>query len=186
MIDYMKRYAKGSIVLSICLIVVSLFLIFKPEVSLSVVFFFLWLLFICLGCFLLVVGIMHTISYFSSPKEFKAFSFELIEGIVYIILGFVLIFNPNIIKAFLPIIIGCWMIINSIVRFQLAFNLKSSDNPSWALMLILSFVTLILGIVMVINPFASIAALTMICGIMLLVSEIINIIESISMIRFLN
>jgi uncharacterized membrane protein HdeD (DUF308 family) len=179
MIDYMKRYAKGSIVLSICLIVVSLFLIFKPEVSLSV-------LFICLGCFLLVVGIMHTISYFSSPKEFKAFSFELIEGIVYIILGFVLIFNPNIIKAFLPIIIGCWMIINSIVRFQLAFNLKSSDNPSWALMLILSFVTLILGIVMVINPFASIAALTMICGIMLLISEIINIIESISMIRFLN
>ena len=178
MIDYMKRYAKGSIVLSICLIVLSCFLIFKPDISLSV-------LFICLGCFLLVVGIMHTISYFSSPKEFKAFSFELVEGIVYIILGFVLIFNPNIVKAFLPIIIGCWMIINSIVRFQLAFNLKSSDSPSWKIVLLFSFLTLILGIVMVINPFASMSALTMICGVMLLVSELINIFESISMIKFL-
>lgn len=178
MIDYIKRYSKGSIVLSICLIILSLFLIFKPDISLSV-------LFIVLGCFILVIGVMHAISYFSSSKEFKAFSFELIEGIIYIILGLVLIFNPNIIKAFLPIIIGCWMIINSIVRFQLAFNLKSSDNPSWTLMLILSFVTLILGIIMVINPFASMAALTMICGIMLLVSEIINIVEAISVIRHL-
>lgn len=178
MIDYMKRYAKGSIVLSICLIVLSLFLIFKPDISLSV-------LFICFGCFLLIIGIMHTISYFSSPKEFKAFSFELVEGIIYIILGLVLIFNPNIIKAFLPIIIGCWMIINSIVRFQLAFNLKSSDNPSWGLILILSFVTLILGIVMIINPFASMAILTTICGIMLLASELINVFESISMMKFL-
>lgn len=178
MIDYMKRYAKGSIVLSTCLIILSLFLIFKPEISLTVMF-------IVLGIFLLVIGIMHTVSYFSSPKEFKALSFELVEGIVYSIVGLVLIFNPNIIKAFLPIIIGCWMIINSIVRFQLSFNLKSSDSPTWGIMLILSFFTLLLGVIMVINPFASMAALTMICGIMLLISEIVNIFESISMIKFL-
>ncbi len=178
MIDYIKKYTKGSIILSVSLIILSFFLIFKPDISLQV-------LFICLGCFLLILGIMHTISYFSSPKEFKAFSFELVEGIIYIILGFVLIFNPNIIKSFLPIIIGCWIIINSIIKFQLAFNLKSSDNPSWPIMLLLSFITLILGIIMIINPFKTLSYLTTICGIILLISELINIFEAISVMKFL-
>ena len=178
MTKYIQRYAKGSIVLSICLIVLSLFLIFKPDTSLNVIF-------ICLGCFLLILGIIHTISYFTSPKEYKVVSFELIEGILCIILGFVLIFNPTIIKAFLPIIIGSWMIINGVIKLQFAFNLKSADNTSWKIVLILSFVTLALGIIMVINPFATLSLLTMICGITLLISELINIFQAISMIRYL-
>lgn len=179
MVDYMKRYSKASLVLSLCLIILSLFLIFKPDISLTVMF-------IILGIFLLVIGIMHTVSYFSSSKEFKALSFELVEGIVYSIIGLVVIFNPNIIKAFLPIIIGSWMIIGSIIKFQISLNLKSADENNWIIILVLSLVTLTLGIVMIINPFATLSTLTVICGVMLLISEIINVFDSISIIKTLN
>ena len=176
--EYMKRYAKGSIILSICFVILSLFLIFKPDTSLNVVFIFL-------GIFLVILGIIHTVSYFSSTKETKTFSFELIEGLICIILGMVIVFNPSMIKAFLPIMVGCWIITNSVLKIQFGFNLKSADNPSWKIILISSILNLIFGIVMVFNPFATMAALTIICGIMLLVSELINIFESITMIRFL-
>ena len=176
--EYMKRYAKGSIILSICFVILSLFLIFKPDTSLNVVF-------ICLGIFLVILGIIHTVSYFSSTKETKTFSFELIEGLICIILGMVIVFNPNMIKAFLPVMVGCWIITNCVLKIQFAFNLKSSDNPSWKIILISSILNLIFGIVMVFNPFATMAALTIICGVALLVSELINIFESIAMIRFL-
>lgn len=174
--DLLKKFAKSSLVISIVLIILALFLIFKPTESLNFIV-------ILIGVVLSILGIMHMISYFSSSKEFKSLSFELIEGIAYICTGILLIINPNLINEFLATLVGAWMIIQSIIRFQFAFNLKAIDNKGWAVMLILSIITFILGVVIIFNPFATIIAVTTICGIMLLISELINIYESICLLR---
>lgn len=174
--DLLKKFAKSSLVISIVLIILALFLIFKPTESLNFIV-------ILIGIVLAILGIMHMISYFSSSKEFKSLSFELIEGIAYICTGILLIINPNLINEFLATLVGAWMIIQSIIRFQFAFNLKAIDNKGWAVMLILSIITFILGVVIIFNPFATLIAVTTICGIMLLISELINIYESICLLR---
>lgn len=174
--DLLKKFAKSSLVISIVLIILALFLIFKPTESLNFIV-------ILIGIVLSILGIMHMISYFSSSKEFKSLSFELIEGIAYICTGILLIINPNLINEFLATLVGAGMIIQSIIRFQFAFNLKAIDNKGWGIMLILSIITFILGIVIIFNPFATIIAVTTICGIMLLISELINIYESICLLR---
>lgn len=172
MVDNIKNYEKTSIATSILLIIFSMFLIFKPEASLNFIV-------IVIGVFMALVGIIHMISYFTSNKEFKAMSTELIEGTLYAIIGLFLIFKPNILNEFLAIIVGAWLVIQFIIKFQFAFNLKSVASPTWSIMLISSLLHLVFGLVMLLNPFASIVAVTTIAGLILLVTEVGNIVESI-------
>ena len=174
MIERVKNYEKASIATSILLIILAFFLIFKPEASLNFIV-------IVIGAFLALLGIIHMVSYFTSNIENKTISTELIQGTIYTIIGLFLIFRPSILNEFLGVIIGAWQIIQFIVKFQFAFNLKSAASPTWALMLVTSLVHLVFGLVLIINPFASIATITMVTGIVLLITEIGNIAESIAM-----
>ncbi|MBO5477884.1 MAG: DUF308 domain-containing protein, partial [Clostridia bacterium] len=153
MIDKIKKFSKMSIATSILLIIFSLFLIFKPEASLN-------FMVRIIGVALALTGIVHMVSYFTANKEFKTISTELIQGTIFTIIGLVFIFNPSILNEFLGIIIGAWLILQFIVKFQFAFNLKSASSPAWSIVLISSILHLVFGLIMFFNPFSSIAALT--------------------------
>lgn len=172
MLDNIKKFSKMSIATSILLIIFSLFLIFRPEASLN-------FMVIVIGVVLALTGIVHMVSYFTSNKEFRAVSSELIQGTIYTIIGLLFIFKPTILNEFLGIIVGAWLIIQFIVKFQFAFNLKSVSSPAWSVMLISALLHLAFGLVMFFNPFATIATLTTIAGIILLITEIGNLVESI-------
>ena len=174
MVERVKNYEKTSIATSILLIVLSFFLIFKPEASLNFIV-------IVIGAFLSLLGIIHMVSYFTSNIENKTISTELIQGTIYTIIGLFLIFRPSILNEFLGVIIGAWQIIQFIVKFQFAFNLKSASSPTWVLMLVTALVHLVFGLVLIINPFATLATITMVTGIILLITEIGNMVESVTM-----
>lgn len=169
--EYMKKYAKNSLAISILLIILALFLIFKPMQSLNFIM-------ILLGIILTLNGIIHSISYFSTPNEYKMLSFELVQGVICVVLGLVFIFNPSLINSFLTYIIGAWILIESVIKIQMALNLKSMQNSNWMITMLLGLLTLALAIVIIINPFATIAAVTTVTGIILLASEIMTILET--------
>ncbi len=172
MLDKIKKFEKMSIATSILLIIFSLFLIFKPEASLTFIV-------VIIGIVLALIGIVHIVSYFTANTEFRAMSLELIEGTVYTIIGLFFIFKPSILNEFLGIIVGIWLVIQFIIKFQFAFNLKSVASPAWSLMLISSLLHLAFGIGIILNPFASVVTITTLTGIVLLISEIGNLAESI-------
>lgn len=166
---HIKRYGKNSIIVSSLLILLSLFLIFKPIDSINFII-------IALGFIVTANGISHIFTYFTSPIEFRAFSFELVSGILGIVIGIIFISHPEWIHSFLPIIIGVWIIIESIINFQIALDLKRIVASHWSVMLILSIITAILGIIIIVHPLATAAILTTYYGICLLISEIMNIV----------
>ena len=174
--EYIKKYSRYTILLSLALILLSIFLIAKPLESLNAIM-------IVIGIVLIISGIIQLISYFTSPKELKAFSFKLILGIISIILGIIVIVNTSAINTILTGVIGAWMIIQSIIKLQIAFNLKELANSNWKAIVLLSLLTLILGILIIFNPFGAIITIGRIYGIMLLISEIINLFESIFILR---
>ena len=61
--------------------------------------------------------------------------------------------------------------------------MKSFNAPNWAFLLIGSIMTFVIGIIILLNPFGTAIAITQLCGIFLFVSEVINIIESIFMLK---
>lgn len=150
----------------------SLFLIFNPE-------FILGLLVASFGAIILIIGILKIVAYFRSPKEFQVFSLELIQGIVFSIIGFIFILKQDLVISLFPFVISIWVIMQSIVKLQIAFNIKATGASSWKMLMILSIITLIMGIIIICNTFLFAKLATILCGIFLLISEIINIIDSI-------
>lgn len=173
---YIKKYSKYTIIISLALIILSIFLIAKPLESLNAIM-------TIIGIILIISGIIQLITYFTSSKELKAFSFKLILGISSIILGIIIIVNTSAINSILTGVIGAWIIIQSIIKLQIAFNLKELANSNWKAITILSIITLIVGIFIVFNPFGAIITIGRISGIMLLSTEIINLFESIFMLK---
>lgn len=176
--EFIKKYSRNSLLVSALLIILSLFLIFKPGFSINLVM-------ISLGCVLSFYGITQTVSYFSNSKEIQFFNFQLVVGILCLLAGLVFIFNPTFINSILPLIIGVWIVIKSITSLQLALNIKNTGANNWQPMLILSIATFIIGLVIVINPFQALEAAISICGGLLLVSELINIFETIYMMKLM-
>lgn len=170
--DYLKKYGTHSLAISILLVLLSIFLIFTPITSLNVIF-------VLLGCVIAINGLVHVVSYFSGPSEFHLFSFELIQGIAGIVVGFLFVLHPEWLSTFLPFVVGIWILVESIIRFQISLNMKGIANSRWGVMLILSILTAILGIFIMVYPTATTAILISLCGLILLITEVINIIEEV-------
>ena len=62
-------------------------------------------------------------------------------------------------------------------QFQLALNLKNVERSNWLMLLLLSIITMVLGIIIIFNPIISTITITAISGIILFASELINIVE---------
>lgn len=165
-----SSYKFISLIVSIAIVCFSIFIIIQPEISVLVAI-------ISLGSIVLIDGLLHIISYFRKSREERTISIELIRGILSSLIGLMIIINPVMFSSFLPIIIGIWIVIQSIVKLQFAFTMKAVSEKNWIIVLLLSIITLLLGLFIIFNPFSIVVALTTICGIILLISEILNIIE---------
>lgn len=172
LIDYLKKYEKKSIVVSIVLIVVAIFLMAKPGMALTTAV-------TIFGVMFLIEGIIRIISYMMEEPEVRAFSGELMMGILLAILGLIILFNKVLFISIIPIMTGIWIIIRSIMKFQFAINLKSASAEKWELMLVSSIIMCVLGVLVIINPFEAIVALTRFIGIIILISEVVDVFESI-------
>lgn len=172
---YVRKLGRNSIVFSMILLVFGLFMFVKPISTINI-------LMITFGCLLVVDGLVHLISYFSIKNDYRFFSGELAQAIIYIILGFVLVCNYDKISGLLPIILGIWIIVESIFKLQIALNIRDVYDSHWGMVLSMSIINGLLGMIILFNPFESLAVLTMACGAILMIVEVISIFEDITII----
>lgn len=171
--NYIKKYEKYSILTSILMIVLSIFLIWKPvkSMDLFVIFF---------AAILVVEGVSSFISYFTMEKEDRLFSFDLIMGIMTLLAGvFVFLYRKELISLF-PMILGIWMIGTNLFKLQLSINLSTVGYRGWIWLLLSNILMIIVGLLLIVKPFTIAITFTTLAGIFLLVTEIINLVESIS------
>lgn len=173
--DIVKRYEKNSIAISILMLILSLCLIFMPFSSaVSIIWMF--------GIFTIVDGIVHMISYFNTDVDNRIANFEFAEGIMEILSGILIFISAEYLVVFMPVMIGVWIIVKSIVKMQIALNMRNSEESSWVLVLILAIITLLIGIFIILNPLPEFVTVTITAlGVLLAIYEIINILEAVYM-----
>ncbi len=177
--DYVKKYECCSIVVSALMICLSLFLMFKPLESLE-------LFTVIFSIIILLSGLGYLVSYFTVSKESRLFSIDLLMGLVTIISGIMLlIYKKDVINIF-PVILGMWIIISNLFKLQLSINLSLFFDNSYLTFILIAILMIIFGLILIINPFASFMTITVTAGILLLITEVINLIESIYVIIKLN
>lgn len=167
-----KKTGWLSILTSIVFAVIGCILIWKPVETVKVISY-------VLGTVFIIIGIAKTINYFVSKGKYEFFNYDLIFGLMAIVLGIITIFCSDTIGAIFRIIIGIWIVYSSIVRISLSFKLKSMDTKIWIYSLILALLMFICGLYVALNS----GSVVMTIGIVVVVYSIIDIIESILFMR---
>ena len=168
--EYIENKLKSmfgtSIVVSLILILVGIFLIIYPETTLSFLSY-------GSGIILLITGLIPTINFFINKENQKYLDISFLFGIVFIVVGIVIIIKPTIVGSIVPLLIGIWMLINGVIKLYYSILLNKSIKSISSI--IVSLFILVCGLLLVLNPFSGAIALTIIIGIFLVVYSLLDL-----------
>lgn len=172
----MKKIISGmirsSIICSIALVALGILLIFKSELTIMTISYVIG------GC-LIAIGVLAELKYLKeNSKDVTKGDIDIIYGIVSIILGIIVIKNPEAIASIIPLVIGIIIIANSVVKLQYSLELKKEKNELWLSTFILSIVMVVCGVVLIFNPFQGAVLLTRIVGIFILLYAVLDLVST--------
>ena len=78
----------------------------------------------------------------------------------------------------LPVVFGLFVIFDAIARVQNALDLRRCGYDSWKGFLLLPVLSVVLGVVLIVNPFGAMETLVMAIGIILIVEGAINLLSA--------
>ncbi|MEG1986999.1 MAG: DUF308 domain-containing protein [Bacilli bacterium] len=161
----------GSVVSSILFIIVGILLMIEPAAVITAIS-------MIVGIAIIIAGIFAFLKYFRNTDVRDIFKFDLIYGVICVLAGSLLIVNPKAVASILPLVLGIWMIINSIIKMQYAFSLKEYKSDGWIATLIIAVITLGLGILFIFNPFKGATLLMQIIGGVITLYAVMDIVNS--------
>ncbi len=129
---------------------------------------------ILIGAALLITGILAIIKY--TKENINGSNLNLVSGILYAVLGVIIIIYPYSIINLVTICLGVYLIINGLLKLKLSFVLKRVTDK-WIGTLVMGIITVILGILLIFNPFAGIT-ITKIAGAFLVIVAIFDLIDT--------
>ena len=165
----MLRYVKsGMMLLSIAYIVIGMMLLIMPQTSL------LWICY-AFGAVVLLTGIVCLIQYARIRGTGFAAPFMLVGGVITAGLGIFTLAKPQVVASFLPIVFGIFIVVDGLSRIGSAIDRAKRKGQKWWVLLLLSIVSVALGILLVLHPFGAAVSVVMVCGILLIVEGAMNL-----------
>lgn len=136
--------------------------------------FFSNLIGIISGVVLLIFGIVKLYGYFSKDLYSLAFQHDLAFGILLIILGAVLLFNPIKLLNFMYIVFGLLGLIDGLLKIQTSIDAKRFGLSAWWVSFVLGCIATVAGIVLIICYAKSSSVPIALLGIILTIEGILN------------
>lgn len=168
MLDIKKSMNKNMIT-SVIVFLIGLILYLRPDATIKSIS-------IIIGIFLILLGSGPIIELVRSEE--KKLSFSIAPSIILFIIAFVLFFNAEILVSIIPILIGVSLVMSSAFKLQNIYNIKKISGVFNVWTLIITFTILVLGLLLIINPFGGAMAITQVIGIFLMVYSILDITDS--------
>ena len=166
-----KKLKWNLVLMSALYLGLGVFLLMKPTTALNIVCY-------ALGAVVLACAAVQLIRYFVVERGVFQSQLTLISGIICLALGAFLILRSDIVVSILPIVFGLFVIFDSISRVQNALDLRRCGYSSWKSFLLLPVLSVVLGVIMILNPFGTMETLVMAIGIILIVEGSINLLSA--------
>ena len=140
-------------------LILGLILLFFPGLTTS-------LFCTAVGLLLLAYGAITVISFFAHYNSSSSFHFqaELILGVLSAIVGIFFLAHPALILSILPAILGLYILIDALVNLKRGLDLRTCGYAGWTSTIVLSVISLVLGCVILWNPFGTQLLLVRIIG----------------------
>lgn len=130
-----------------------------------------------LGIISLVIGIIRLIAYFTGDRYASIFRYDMVVGLLFIGLGLFTLIWPKVIISVLPVIFGLFLIVSSLIKLQNAVDLQRLGYSQWWSVLIMAGISVILGIIIICNPFHTMKLLIRIIGVFFFVDGISSMVS---------
>ena len=164
----MKIAKIGYIVVSVLFCIAGILFIALPEISTKIVG-------IEIGIAAIVFGIVKLIGYFSKDLYRLAFQFDLEFGILMVVLGTIVLFNPKNVMAFIAAAFGIAILFDGLFKIRIALDSKRFGIKDWWLILSLAIIAGIIGVALIFDSAFGAGVLTILMGVSFLSEGILNL-----------
>jgi uncharacterized membrane protein HdeD (DUF308 family) len=164
----LKGIKREMTFMSVILVLAGLFMLIFPNTSGRM---------ICraVGIILLAWGIVRLIAYFSNKEVLG--SFGLVQGVVLTCIGLYILIRPGVIEVFLVTVLGIVVIVDGILKMQYALDFRKLNQQYWWIEFICAVIMVVLGVVVIINPFTAVAAVMRFVGIVFIIEGGLDLIS---------
>ena len=177
--EYIQKILKKSgwigIIESAVFTILGAILIANPEQTIKIISYIL-------GIGFIILGIYKIIGYIREKGEKDLFNYELIYGIMIIVIGLISIVYSSTIAIIFRIIIGIWIIYSSVIRASSSLKLKNTNSNIWIYTLIIAIAMFICGLYIILNE----GTIIMTIGILMVIYGVMDIIENVIFLRHVN
>ena len=151
-------------------IIVGIVLVFYTEIASNVAM-------VIIGSLMIVHGLFCFINYFYDGIKTNFFKVDLIVGIVSLILGLIVIFNPIPTINLLGVGVGIWLLLNGCENLFYAFKLKKEHEEITSLVFFISIISLVMGVSVMINPFSKFMLISKLIGLFVMADGLFNAVK---------
>ncbi len=155
-----------EMVFSVVYAIIGLIIFLKSEMTNTTVG-------LIIGTFFFIAGCIAIFSFIDKNK-IKLFRFNIVFGILSILLSIFIMFNPLAIIDILNISLGIWLVVGGIHKIVYFMFLKKVGEESNKIFFVSSLLFIFLGILIILNPFRSMI-ITKTVGIFIILYNILNL-----------
>lgn len=172
---FFDRFHQNQIVRAVMYLLIGLLLFLKPSSLFNGVLYLISLYF-------LVNGILNLVQALKVRKE-VGLGWMFSKGILYIFLFFFLLLFGRGIASILPILFGLAILINGVTQLTQGLNMRQFVNVTWQWSLLYGIAQIIVGGLILFNPFSSLLLLLRFTGVFFLV---MGVSEAVQYVRYRN
>ena len=125
-----------------------------------------------IGIVLIVAGLISIICYLLRDAKENYYHNEFVFGLVGMVVGAAVLYKVEVIISLIPFILGILVLFSGCSKLQDAIDLKRLGYGSWIGMLVVAVINIILGIVLICNPFQAAIVLFRVLGVGLIISGV--------------
>lgn len=155
--QFFSRIKWAYVIISVFFIALGVLMIVRPDASFMV---------ICrgLGGLLAIFGAVRVVQYFLRAPQGVGQRYDLAGGLFCLLIAVLLILRAQEVAAIMSVIIGIFILIDSVFKLQIALDAHRSGAAAWGMMMILACISLLLGVLLVFDTFRGQAIISIILG----------------------
>lgn len=147
---------KSGVATAVISLIIGAVLLMRPESSI------LWMC-TAIGALILGVGVINLVSYFKGTGILSFFHLNLIIGVILSIMGLWMVLKPESVVSAVQYVFGAIILVRALIDLQAAISLsRAGGNAKFAF--IACAITLVFGLLILLDPFKSLALLVRIIG----------------------
>ena len=169
MLKKLNKYFNISIVIAIIFAALGIILMSYPDISFNAISY-------CIAGILIINGlVLFVVDY----KTYSLFVNTFFYAILSIIGGVLVLIQQSELKMAILICLGIWFIAGGLFKLRFSAYLRDSNIFYSVLSVIANIITIICGVILLMNPIESVEIVTVSMGIILLVYSIVDLIDMI-------